>query len=305
MPQPTEPNPGAAAVIDAHHHIWRRQDLLWLAGPVQPRIFGDYAPVRRDYLIGEYLEDIAGANVTKSVYVQTNWPAEHALREVEWVQSVAAAHGYPHAIVGFADLAAPNLESLLEAQLRHPNLRGVRQQIYWHENPAYRFASRPDLMNDAAWRRGLALLERHGLLFELQVFAPQMHDSAALAGAFPGIEFVLVHAGMLEETSAEGWARWREGMSALALKPNVNVKLSGLNTFTRKLDASLTAAIIKETLTLFGPERCMFGSNFPIEKIWTSYDALMQSTHAALSEWPEPARRAVLHDTAARLYRLS
>ena len=88
------------------------------------------------------------------------------------------------------------------------------------------------------WRRGLALRARHNLLFELQVFADQMRHGAALAPAFPDMVFVLAHAGMLEDMSEDGWKRWREGMSALAEQPNVNVKLSGLGTFVHACRAT-------------------------------------------------------------------
>ncbi len=292
------------AVVDAHFHVWNLNDLHWLAGPVQPRIFGDYSRMQRDYTIAEYLGDITSANVVKSVYVQTNWPPQNALREVEWVQSVADDFGRPQAIVGFADLASPDLHQLITAQLRCPNLRGLRQQLFWHDNPAYRFAPRPDLMNDPEWRRGLSIVEQHGLVFELQVFASQMRDAAALARAFPGVQFVLVHAGMLEDTSPDGWVRWREGMSELADAPNVCVKLSGLNTFTRRLSPELIAAIVRDTLGLFGAGRCMFGSNFPIEKMWTDYESLLGAMRQALAHLPPGDQRSVLHDTAVRVYKL-
>lgn len=289
-------------LIDAHHHIWRLDDLAWLSGPMQPRIFGTYEKVRRDYLIDEYLADIARAGVVKSVYVQTNWPPGGALREVEWVQSVADAHGFPHAIVGFADLAAPDLPALIKAQRRSRNFRGLRQQLFWHDNPAYRFAPRPDLMNDPDWRRGLAAVADSGLLFELQVFAPQMRDTLDLVRAYPGLQFVLVHAGMMEDPTR--WTAWREGMARLSEAPNVAVKLSGLNTFVRTLDAGLTARIVGETVALFGADRCMFGSNFPIEKMWTDFDSLVAALDTAIAPLPEAARRAVRHDTAAKLYGL-
>src|SRR6185295_4861921 len=91
-------------IVDAHHHIWRQADLAWLSGPMQPRIFGPYEPIRRDYPIQEYLDDLKGTGVTRSVYVQTNWPPGKAVDEVRWVQSVADQSGWPHAIVGSADL---------------------------------------------------------------------------------------------------------------------------------------------------------------------------------------------------------
>ena len=92
-------------VIDAHHHIWRQADLPWLKGPMQPRIFGPYEPIRRDYSIDEFRADVAGSNVVKSVYVQTNWAPEAYEDEAAWVQGIADATGWPHAIVAYADMS--------------------------------------------------------------------------------------------------------------------------------------------------------------------------------------------------------
>ena len=102
---------------------------------------------------------------------------------------------FPQAFVGYADLASPALEATLDALMKHRGLRGIRQQLHWHENAAYRFASRPDLMNDGSWRRGLREVAKRKLLFELQIFASQMTDGARLARDFPDLEFVLLHAG--------------------------------------------------------------------------------------------------------------
>ena len=78
-------------IVDAHHHIWRQADMPWLSGPMLPRIFGPYGPIRRDYLIDEFLEDLAGTGVVKSVYVQANWPTDRFEDEVAWVSQVAEA----------------------------------------------------------------------------------------------------------------------------------------------------------------------------------------------------------------------
>ena len=85
--------------IDAHHHIWRLNDLPWLSGPQMPRIFGPYQPICRDYPIAEYRSDIAGCDIVKSAYIQTNWPSGRSLDEAQWVQSVADETGWPHASV--------------------------------------------------------------------------------------------------------------------------------------------------------------------------------------------------------------
>ena len=291
-------------IIDAHHHIWRKNDLPWLRDEPQPRIFGEYASIRRDYPIEEYLADIQAQNVEKSIYVQTNWTPSDGVKEVAWVQSVADRSTHLNAIVGYADLGSPKVEETLAQQRQFTRFRGIRQQLHWHTNSQYRFASRPDLMNDSGWRRGFSLLDKFGLIFELQIFAHQMSDGAALAAAFPGIKIVLEHAGMLEDRSREGWERWREGMRQLAKERNVYVKLSGLGTFERTCSKELMRPVILETVEMFGPNRCMFGSNFPIEKIWTSYAELLAAYQSILADFSLPERNEIMGNTAATVYSL-
>ena len=291
-------------VVDAHHHVWRRRDLPWLSGPMRPRIFGPYEAIRRDYPIEEYLRDIDGCGVEKSVYVQANWAPAHAVDEVAWVQALADRTGFPHAIVGHVDLRAPDAAAVLRAQRRYPLLRGIRMQLHWHENPQYRFADGPAVMNDPALRRQFGLLAEHGLVFELQLFAAQMRDGAAFAAAFADVPMVLAHCGMPEDLSPEGLRAWREGMAALAAVPNVFVKLSGLGTFLHALDRCHIERTVRETVVLFGAERCLFGSNFPIEKLWTGYAALCAAYRTALADRSEAERAAIFSGTARRLYRL-
>ena len=184
------------SIIDAHHHIWRRADLPWLSGPMRPRIFGPYDAIRRDYVIGEYRDDIAGTEVTRSVYVQANWAPERFEDEVAWVEQVADESGWPHAIVGYADLLAEDVRPQLDRLVRYPRLRGLRMQLHWHENEMYRFAPRPNLALDPLLQRNVGQLADYGLVFDLQVFAGQMAGAAVLAAACPRVTFVLQHAGI-------------------------------------------------------------------------------------------------------------
>lgn len=294
----------AVPVVDAHHHIWRRADLPWLQGPTVPRIFGNYDAIKRDYPIEEYLADIAGAGVVRSVYVQPNWQKDRAVDEVRWVQSIADRHGFPHAIVGFADFTDDGAAATLEALSAFPLMRGIRQQLHWHENPQYRFADRPDIPDDPAFRRNLARLQDHGWLFELQIFASQMAAGARLAASLPGLVLVLEHAGMPEDRSADGRRRWREGLKRLADQPNVHTKLSGLGTFIRRNDPAHIAEVVAETVELFGADRCVWGSNFPVEKIWTDCSSILDAFCAAIGHLPEAQQRGILHDNAARVYGL-
>jgi predicted TIM-barrel fold metal-dependent hydrolase len=292
-------------IVDGHHHIWRQGDLPWLVGPMQPRIFGPYEPIRRDYSIEEFRADIADAGVVKSVYVQTNWPRERYLDEATWVQRTAEATGWPHAIVAYADFTLEDVRPQLERLSRIKLVRGVRMQLHWHENPLYRFAARQDLCADPTIRRNIARLADFGFSFDLQVFAPQMADAADLAETCPKVTFVLQHAGMLADLSPAGRSEWRAGMVRLAASPNVVAKLSGLGTFLHRNDADHIADVVGATVAIFGADRCLFGSNFPIEKLWTSYGALVGAFRAAAEPLRPDARRAILHDTAMKVYRIA
>jgi len=291
-------------IVDAHHHIWRQADLPWLEGPMVPRIFGSYEPIRRDYPIEEFLSDVAGSGVEKSVYVQTNWAKTGAVDEVAWVQSIADGYGWPHAVVGYADFLDDAVGETLKRQSAFPLMRGVRMQLHWHENEMYRFATRPDLMNDSGFRRNIRRLADHGWSFDLQVFAGQMEDAARLASDNRDITFILQHAGMLEDPSPRGRAEWRDGMKRLADRPNVVTKLSGLGTFIRRNDPTHIADVVSETMEIFGYQRCLFGSNYPIEKLWTSYGDLVKAYREVLSAYPEATQKAVLSDNATSVYRL-
>jgi predicted TIM-barrel fold metal-dependent hydrolase len=291
-------------IIDAHHHIWRRRDLPWLDGPMQPRIFGPYEAIRRDYLIDEYVADLAGTGVTQSVYVQCNWPKDRFEDEVAYVQQVADAHGFPQAIVGYADFLVDEVRPQLDRLTKYPGMRGLRMQLQWHQNPQYQFASSSDLARTPALQKNVAYLADYNWSFDLQVFAGQMQGAAELADSAPKVTFILQHAGMLEDLSPQGWEEWRQGMRLLASRRNIVSKLSALGTFIHKNDPAHIAAIVHETIQIFGPERCLFGSNFPVEKLWTNYADLIAAYRKAVEPLGDVVARAALHDTAKKIYRL-
>jgi predicted TIM-barrel fold metal-dependent hydrolase len=287
-------------MIDSHFHIWKQADLPWLSGPMQPRIFGPYEPIRRDYAASEFMLDSAAGEVTSAVYVQANWAVERYLDEVAFVAEASRRSGFPIAIVGYADMLVDDVRPQLDALAMEPGVRGVRMQLHWHENPLYRFAKEPDLARNATLQKNVARLAERGWSFDLQVFAGQMASAAELARSCPGVTFVLQHAGMLEDLSEQGLAQWRKGMAQLAV-----CKLSGLGTFLRRNDAAHIAFIVSETVNLFGANRCLFGSNFPIEKLWTSYADLIGAHRAAIAHLSPAEQAAITGGTARRVYKLN
>jgi L-fuconolactonase len=291
-------------VIDSHFHIWRRDDLPWLNGPMVPRIFGPYEPIRRDYPIAEYRGELQGQEVAKAVYVQTNWAKGDFEREVAWVSDTSRETGWPHAIVGYADMTVEDVRPQLDRLKAYPMVRGVRMQLHWHEVAEYRFAPGPDQVLDPVVRRNVARLANYGYSFDLQLFPAQMRDGAELVAENPKTDFILTHCGMLVDDRPETVAAWKAGLNHFAGLPNLSAKLSGLGTFVHRNDPALISLVVDGGMEILGSERLMFGSNFPIEKLWTTYGELLSAHRAAMARHGEKAVADVFHGTAARVYRL-
>jgi predicted TIM-barrel fold metal-dependent hydrolase len=287
--------------VDAHHHIWRVQDLPWLSGPMIPRIFGPYDALRRDYDAAQYAADVSPHGFGQSVYVQANWPLERSLEEVQWVHSQYEEHGWPDAIVGSADLFDPRAGATLEAQAKaSPLMRGCRLQLHWHETPPFQFQPAPDRMLDPTFGENLELVRELGWVFELQVFPNQLAHARELVSAHPELTFVLVHAGMPIDGEP-----WRDALAALAAYPNVTVKLSGQGTFIHRVDPAWLKTVTTAVVETFGSERAMFGSNFPVESLWTDFSSLIEAWFGVLAEFPLEAQADILRRTARRVYRLA
>jgi len=297
----------AGDIVDAHHHVWRRADLPWLSGPMVPRIFGRYEPLRRDYPIQEYVRDAVSAGIGASVYVQPNWPMDRVLDEVRWIARLRAETGWPMAVVACADLFAEDAVEVMRAQQSISSLVvGTRLQLHWHERPEFRFADGPDRMTDPVFRRNIAAHRDLGRLFELQVFPGQMPAAAALVAEHPGVRFVLVHAGMLtDRTDPSVVAEWRAGLRELAACPNVVVKLTGQGTFVHRVDPELLRFVADEVLAMFGSARAMFGTNLPVEKLWTDAAELTGAWRQALRDRTPGEQADVFSRTARRVYGLA
>jgi len=289
---------------DTHHHIWLRKDVGWLADPPIPRMFGDYFGIRRDYPVDEFINDVQPQGVTKSIHVTAMWGPGRSLDETRWLQSVADKHGFPHGIVCNADLADPNAEAALKTQRQFPNLRGVRQMLYWDSEPVRQGAPRPDYCNSPDFRRGFALLEKHDLHFELQIYAGQAVFALELIKAFPNVRMILVHAGMLTARTQSAIDQWRAALTMVAAFPNVYVKISGLGMYSNGVTLPQARQVIRDVIQIFGVERTIYGSNFPLEKLHASYADFFTVYRTVLSEYTEAEQRAVLHDNAVKFYRV-
>ena len=294
-------------IVDPHHHLWdlERFSYPWLsARPLPASVAGDVAPIAKSYLLDDYLADTANQNVVKSVHVDAGFDPSQPAEETRWLQSIADQRGFPHGIVARAELHRPDVEATLAAHCRFPNVRGIRHIVNWHPDPAKTYVTKPDFLADTAWLRGFALLKRYNLSFDLQLYPSQMPDAAALAAAHGDTRIILNHAGMPVDRDPEALALWRTGMRALAAQPNVWVKISGLGMVDWRWTEDSIRPFVLDTIEIFGPDRCMFASNFPVDKLYSSFDALYGAFKSIVSDFTKSEQRKLFSDTALAVYRI-
>jgi predicted TIM-barrel fold metal-dependent hydrolase len=296
----------AMQVVDPHVHFWDldTHHYPWLANPGTSFV-GDARDLKHNYLPDDLLREAGDIQVLKVVHVEANHDPADPVEETRWLESIAdAGKGLPNAIVAAADLSAPNAPEILAAHAAFGRTRGIRQILNVHANPLYDYVGR-HYMREAAWRKHFALLEQHGLSFDLQLYPAQMEEAAALARAHPGVPLIVNHAGMfVDRNSAQGWRTWREGLRVLAACPNVSVKISGLAMFDHQWTVESLRPYVLETIDAFGVERAMFASNFPVDRQFGGYAELWRAYAAIVSDASESERTALFRSNAERIYRI-
>ncbi len=284
-------------MIDPHHHLWdlTRYRYPWL----------EARPDSSNYLVEDYRADTRNQDLVKSVHLQAEIEPSQAVAETEWLQGIADAHGIPNGIVAWAPLQeGAAVEAVLDQHARHRNFRGIRQLLNWDPDPARSQSDRPDYLTDDSWRAGYAVLGKYGASYDLQVFPFQMADAARLAGDYPAIPMIVNHTGMPRDRDPAGLEVWRQGMRQLAERPNVSVKISGLGMSEPSWTADSIRPLVLETIDIFGTDRSMFASNFPVDKAFSSFDVLYDAFKSITAGFSDSERRALFHDNAERIYRI-
>jgi predicted TIM-barrel fold metal-dependent hydrolase len=296
-----------AAVIDAHHHFWDldRNYLPWLRDePPVPFRYGDYAAIRRNYTPQDYRRDTSGWPIIGSVYVEAEWERSNALAESRWIAGVAAESGLPSAVVAWCDLADPAAADILAAHAAVPIVRGIRHKPAAAASARDARRGAPGSMDDPAWREGYAHLARNRLSYDLQT--PWWHLDAAgeLARDVPGTQIIVNHTALPADRSPEALAAWRSALEVAAAQPNIALKISGLGRPGLPWTLESNGPVIRDAIAIFGVERAMFASNFPVDSLVGDFDTIFSGFLAATSDRSEADRSKLFHDNAARIYRL-
>ena len=317
-------------ICDPHHHNWDFRT--------------DRIPYHRYLLHELVADIHSGHNVRSTVFVEAgamyraDGPEEaRAVGEIEFVQGLAAASAsglygssrVAAGIVGRADLnSGDRVEPLLEAlRAASPNrFRGIRHSVTWDPHPEFENKVRPNIkgqLGSSTYRAGARILARMGLTLEAWLYFPQLPELAEFAKAVPDLTIILNHTGGLlgvgpyANRRDEVLVNWRSGIAAVAECPNINVKLGGMGMPHVGFDwhmrekpigseelAESMSPYMNYCIETFGADRCMFESNFPVDKVSFSYNVMYNAFKRLSSGYSDSERAALFHDTAARVYRL-
>ncbi len=285
--------------IDSHHHLWDLKDVHypWLMEFGKPRFFGDPTPIQRDYLLAEHRAISHNHGFVASVHIQVG--AEDGLAEARWVDQVAHANPeWPMVQVAFCDLTAPDRDVQLDQFQALPSVVGVRQIVGRSPDEDAKNGTNA-LIADPEFKAGLHSLASRGLSFDLQLIPELMKPMGKVLEQVPDLQVALCHAGSPYDRSSDGIVKWAAGLAQLSALQNVSCKLSGLGMFDHDWNAGTVRPIADVVMKQFGPDRVMFGSNFPVCSLSSSFDELMER-HMAIV--PEEHHKAVFHDNAERFY---
>ncbi|BBQ00856.1 hypothetical protein BSFA1_59840 [Burkholderia sp. SFA1] len=299
--------PDDIPIIDAHHHLW---DLAagrypWLQDAYHEDFFlGDYRSLCRNFLPEDYLAATGAQPVIGTVHVEAERARDEQVAETRWLHEVHARHGFPGAVVAHAWFDTPDTEEILAAHAAYPLVRGIRSKPVTSPRPGQRLDDRRGTMRDPAWLRGFSLLEKFGFSWDLRVPPWHLADAAEVADMFPNIGIALNHTGFPWDRSEEGLVSWRRGMERLAKQPNVWVKLSEFGLKDAPWNYDDNRRIVLDAISIFGVERCMFASNFPVAGLRVSYDVLVDSMRRMLEPLGRDALEKIFYRNAQQFYRV-
>ncbi|GAB2558512.1 amidohydrolase family protein [Kribbella endophytica] len=276
--------------VDAHHHVWdlgvRKQS--WMVGSAMD-------PIRRDFLVDDLAPLAAAADVTQTVLVQTVGLAA----ETPEFLAVASSNDLVAGVVGWVDLTADDVEDALAGLLGRPDgqwLKGIRHQV--HDEPDVEWLNRPDV------RRGLAVVAEAGLAYDLLTKAPHLPAAVETVRALPELSFVVDH--ISKPVIGEDLEPWATGLRDLAAEPNVTCKLSGM--VTEASWADWKVADLKPyadvVLEAFGPDRVMFGSDWPVCLLAATYGQVVDAAEQLTAGLTTAERNQIFAETARRTYHL-
>ncbi|MBM3346423.1 MAG: thioesterase [Betaproteobacteria bacterium] len=295
----------AFEIVDSHHHLMElgKSSYAWLRPGAMHR-YGKVDPISRDYLPRDYRADTSLYRIVADVHVEGHRDHHHdPIDETRWLAELHRETGIPTVCIGSASLEADNVAEVLAGHAAYAFARGIRSSPEAQALLGPNATSRSVSMDDRNWRDGFAMLEKHGFVCDLLGLYPRMEKVVRLARDFPRTTIILNHmAYPPADLNAEGMAAWRKSMELVAPCGNVFMKVSGMCLGGPPWRAENHLQPIRDVLAILGPARCMFGSNFPVDRLAGSFATIVKGMRAAVSHLSEAEQRGFFRDNAARVY---
>ena len=290
-------------IVDAHHHLWDLDacHYPWLMARGVERFFGDPTPIQKNYLVDDLRADACDYQLEASVHIQVGVAEGDELKETEWLQRIGEEEGLPSAIVAFCDLDSPDAAKQIAAHMEYSRIRGIRQ-IVGRSAEEDAVTGSGQLLQNVIWQENLGLLGELGLSFDLQLTPGQTAGAAQVLAQAPDTPVALCHCGSPWDQTDQGLESWREGLALLASLPNVYCKISGLGMFDHEWTTDSIRPIVESCIEIFGTERCMFGSNFPVDKLHASYAKIWQAYEDITAGLGEQQQAQLFGETARAFY---
>ena len=291
--EPSAPVDRSITFVDTHHHLWElgRLPYAWLTGegdPDEAAVLGEYGMIRSDWGPDRLGREFHGQSVIKTVHVEAAMSGTDPVAETRWLADVQRTHGWPNGFVVYCDLRDPHAEAILDAHLEASELvRGVRMRATGDHT-------------DASFERGFRAMSARGLSYDL--------DDASigpdLAGRYPSTQIVLGHAGAPYRRDAETFEAWSEAIGRLARHENVACKISGLGMGDHRWTTASIRPWVLRCIEAFGPERSMFGTNWPVDLLYAPYIEQVDAYRTILAQegFDTAVQHALLHGNAERIY---
>ena len=294
-------------IIDAHHHFWdlNKNYYPFLRDKIDPNFFlGNYETIRENYLPIDYINDSRNHNVVGTIHCEAEWDRNDQVGETRWLKDLSLNNKFPNAIVAHAWFHKKNSEEIIAEQASFDMVKGIRSK------PITKFSQNSQeylyegSMQDINWRNGLKLLEKYNLNYDLRIPNWHLEEAVEIVRFIPNTKVIINHAGFPWNRTDEGMDYWRKGIKLMSLEPNTFIKLSEFGVKGEDWNYYQNKKIIHELIDLFGPQRCMFASNFPVSKIKISFDDLYKNYKKIVKDFSDDEKKWLFAKTASEVYNL-
>jgi len=259
-------NTKAFKFTDSHVHFYDMAHPTLYYGHWQP---DEDLPLRelgnRNYLATDFIEDTQSFGMEKAVHVQAAIGSKDPVEETKWLQNTYNKIGIPNAIVGHVDLRSSNAKEIIEDHLKYKNFKGIRDFSYG------------DYLTSSAFRRGFKLLDEYELIACIATEWPEISKLKNLASTYPNIRIILDHAGKPIERNDEYFSNWKNGLKSISKEDNVICKISGLGMGDHHWTTESIKPYVETCIEVFGFDRVIFGSNWPVDSLWSNYEKVINS----------------------------